>query len=830
MHNTYRTVIGAAAAAFALAAPAGAATDITILGSDPAQTRVLNVAQAAKRTCAARVAEGARGTWTERFVAPADGTLVVRLQGASHSRDDWDVAIFDRAGTLRASGQSFGSSEYTDITLRKDAVVVLQVCRRKGADRTMPLQTQFTRLDLHRALTTKAPKISLVQVPVVSRMQYELLERLGLDITHDVRDGRANVLLHGDEQRGILEAAGFAVKTLISDMAAQEFADRQAERRYAQRVGANGSPLPTGRSDYREYDDYETELKALVEKNKGLVRALPSPGKTWLGRDLPVIEIAQDVERTDDGRPVFFLNGMHHAREWPSPEGILEFAHDLVNNNGKDPRITKILRDTRIVFMPFTNADGYIVSRAAPNPDPDGENVGAAYSTASGVVLFGGSLGYKRKNCNYTAVTTVVPSSAVPCEFALGVDNNRNYGESWGGPGASSNPNDQSYRGSGPFSEPESQAVRKQFLKLNATMMLTIHNVAALVLRPPGLKSEGLAPDEPQLKALGDAMAKATGYTSQYGWQLYDTTGTTDDYTYAASNGFGYTIEMGPSGGVFHGNYQTSVIDQYEGTGKLKGKGLREAYLLAAEAATKPEWTSRLTGRAPAGRTLHIVKEFKTHTFPVCQIAEPLPVGVAATGEDPTSCIGSGAVQELPEKIEFSTVVPANGRFTWWINPSLRPSAVKSNKKETYLLTCEDGGKVVEKAELFVARNEAAKIDLPCGGTLPPETEQAVAGVKVKVGAIVGRLRLINSRRRAVVLVRVTGGALTKARVQLLARRGSKVLGEARVAKLQNLQRVTLKLKRGVRLRRATYRLRISGTQAKGSTLRVTRTVKVSAR
>ena len=35
----------------------------------------------------------------------------------------------------------------------------------------------------------------------------------------------------------------------------------------------------------------------------------------------------------------------------------------------------------------------------------------------------------------------------------------------------------------------------------------------------------GLAPDEPRLKKLGDAMAAATGYTSQYGWELYDTSG-----------------------------------------------------------------------------------------------------------------------------------------------------------------------------------------------------------------------------------------------------------------------------------------------------------------
>ena len=67
------------------------------------------------------------------------------------------------------------------------------------------------------------------------------------------------------------------------------------------------------------------------------------------------------------------------------------------------------------------------------------------------------------------------------------------------------------------------------------TNIITIHNVAALVLRPPGRSTDGLAPDEQRMKELGDAMADATGYRSQYGWQLYDTSGTTEDWNYAAA-------------------------------------------------------------------------------------------------------------------------------------------------------------------------------------------------------------------------------------------------------------------------------------------------------
>ena len=84
-------------------------------------------------------------------------------------------------------------------------------------------------------------------------------------------------------------------------------------------------------------------------------------------------------------------------------------------------------------------------------------------------------------------------------------------------------------------------------------------------------------------------MADATGYTSQYGWQLYDTSGGTEDWNYAAAGTFGYTIEIGPEDGYFHMPYETGVVNEWNGTGPREGKGMREALMLSLESAANAE-------------------------------------------------------------------------------------------------------------------------------------------------------------------------------------------------------------------------------------------------
>ena len=776
-------------AALAIAAPAAAADTIT-------------VDRAAKRDCLTEAA-GTRGVHTTRFTAPSAGIVTYRLRAA---RGDWDLGLFDAGGNRLGGSAGFGATEIARTFVRNGDVVTVQACRRKGRAAQADLRRGFVGL----VRTDADQKLMLVRVPFVNRAVVPVLEGYGIDVTHNAHSGFVDVVLHSAADRDVLGKLGLPHTVLIDDLLAAERSERAKDRAYSRSLAQEGSPLPTGRTEYRQPEDYGAELKQIAETYPQLVRPIALTEKSFEGRELGAIEIAADVA-DDKGRPVFVLNALHHAREWPAAEGAMEFAWDLVKGYGSDPRITKLLDTTRVVVMPVTNPDGFQVSRTAPNPDPDEEQgVGTVYSTATGVVILGGSLGYKRKNCN---PGPGAPAGG-PCELAIGVDPNRNYAESWGGPGASSNPNDQSYRGTAPFSEPEPRAVKELVSQLNPTGLITTHNVAALILRPPGLEADGFAPDEEYMKALGERMAIATGYENQYGWQLYDTTGTTDDWTYPTTGGFGYTIEMGPSSGFFHGNYQDHVVDQYVGDGDIAVGGLREAYLTAAEHARDASFAARITGRAPAGRTLRITKTFQTASFPVCTVADPLPVGLNGPGGTSTDfCAPQGDVIMTDEKLDFTTKVPASGNYEWWVNPSTRPFVGREGKIESYRLTCEQDGQVLQETEVVIGRGEVKTIDLPCGGTLTGGDGGANA-TTAKV------LSLKRAKRGKVAKVRLQalGGALTGAKVTV--KKGRRALGAKKVKTLSGKTTVKVALRKG-RLKKGRYTVVV-----KAQNLRLTRKLK----
>ena len=163
-------------------------------------------------------------------------------------------------------------------------------------------------------------------------------------------------------------------------------------------------------------------------------------------------------------------------------------------------------------MVPIVNVDGFTSSRGALDPADTSGDPADVLNLVEAVAPPGGSFAYRRKNCD----GEIAGPDSLPCELAWGVDNNRNYGNLWGGPGSSSDVTSQSYHGPGPRSEPETQAVWNFARTHQVTFLMTLHTVAALVLRPPGLHDAGLAPDEARMKELGDAMGKAAGYTSQY--------------------------------------------------------------------------------------------------------------------------------------------------------------------------------------------------------------------------------------------------------------------------------------------------------------------------
>ena len=135
----------------------------------------------------------------------------------------------------------------------------------------------------------------------------------------------------------------------IADLAARLEANKAADARYAASTTTSG--LPSGSTAYRRLPDYEFELKALAMQYPGLVKPITLNHKSWEGRDVVGIEITQNPTLAD-GKPVFLMMGVHHAREWPSSEHAIEFAYDLPTNYGPSERTTNLVNTTRTIIVP----------------------------------------------------------------------------------------------------------------------------------------------------------------------------------------------------------------------------------------------------------------------------------------------------------------------------------------------------------------------------------------------------------------------------------------------------------------------------------------------
>lgn len=598
------------------------------------------------------------------YRAPSTGFLTVRTSASDQS--DWDLDLVDaRSKRPLAGSHGFGSHEVAQTYVTAGQRIIARGAP-LGADAD-ELQLSFELFDV--PLPERGDPAQLVSVRYRGDEDLARIEQAGLDLTHKVRDGRADVIVTGPQQLAALRELELPFEVEIADLGKHYARARAADSRAA--AAAGSSELPSGREEYRVLADYQDELKALVADNPGLVKPVVLPKRTFQGREIMGVEIARDVERTDDGRPTYFVMGMHHAREWPSAEIALEFAHLLVQGADSDERIGDLLAAERVVIVPMVNVDGFVESReggALGLPDPADTTGVAELQTVEGVAPPGGSFAYRRKNCD-----GAIPDGSVPCTLQYGIDPNRNYGNGWGGPGAGSDPGTQSYRGPGPFSEPETQAVWEFSRERQVTTMITLHNVAALVLRPPGLSDAGKAPDEAAMKQLGDAMGAATGYQSQYGFELYDTSGTTDDYTYAAQGSYSYTIEIGPPDGEFHMPYQTGVVDEWTGEPgtPAEGKGMREALLLAAENAADDTHHAVITGKAKPGTVLRVRKQFMTETSAPCAYAQGYLN--SSGGGTPLDCLGELDRIAIPDKLESTITAPRNGKFEWHLLPSTRP-------------------------------------------------------------------------------------------------------------------------------------------------------------
>ncbi|MFN0137212.1 MAG: M14 family metallopeptidase [Phycisphaerae bacterium] len=310
-----------------------------------------------------------------------------------------------------------------------------------------------------------------------------------------------------------------------------------------------------GPGEFTNFQDYNTVQNSL----NGLAALRPDLAQTFVvgnsleGRQIRGIRITGAGGVV--GKPALLFNGCQHAREWIAVMVPLYIADQFVRNYNTDARVTALLDQFVFYIVPIVNPDGYTYS----------------WSTSR----------LWRKNRRPNA------------GGSFGVDLNRNWSVGWGlESGSSSDPTSETYRGTAPFSEPESTAMRN-FIQATPSLVLHIdfHSFSQLILSPIGYVAA--VPPEPVESTfqvvsgrIQQAIQGVTGavYNPIPSYQLYLASGTFADWTFGARDLWSWTIELrpiaSPPGFILPASeIQPTVRENYEAMLTL-GRSLSEGVLI----------------------------------------------------------------------------------------------------------------------------------------------------------------------------------------------------------------------------------------------------------
>ncbi|AXT54340.1 T9SS C-terminal target domain-containing protein [Aquimarina sp. AD1] len=237
------------------------------------------------------------------------------------------------------------------------------------------------------------------------------------------------------------------------------------------------------------------------------------------GNTIQWVRISDNPDVNENESEILY-DAIHHAREPASLSQLIYYMWYLLENYNTDPDIKQIVDNTELYFVPVINPDGYLYNQVT-NPN-------------------GGGLWRKNRFNTH------------------GVDNNRNYDHypngnstaaTWGGPGSSSNTNDQTYHGTSAFSEVENQAMKWFTEQHEFVIALNNHTFGELLYFPYSYAANTPTPDEDIFIAIGTELTSQNGYNP-----LRDApfAGDSDDFMYGGVSSshnkiFSFTPEVGTS-------------------------------------------------------------------------------------------------------------------------------------------------------------------------------------------------------------------------------------------------------------------------------------------
>jgi murein tripeptide amidase MpaA len=266
---------------------------------------------------------------------------------------------------------------------------------------------------------------------------------------------------------------------------------------------------------YWTLSEIYAHVDSIIAEHPDIVSAKISLGQTIEGRDMWAFKISDNPEIDEDEPEVLFTSAIH-AREVITPLVVLHFVDHITDNYATDPDIQELIDSREIWIVPVVNPDGYYHNE----------------------VIAPGGGGMWRKNRRDNGDGT------------FGVDLNRNYGYMWGynNYGSSPDPSSLTYRGTGPFSEPESQNMRDFHIAHEFEIVVYFHSYSNIFYTAWGYDNS-YPEDFDIFNYIVDSARTWNGYANGVG--VAGINGCTDDWCYGErtlkGKEFGLTWEVGGS-------------------------------------------------------------------------------------------------------------------------------------------------------------------------------------------------------------------------------------------------------------------------------------------
>ncbi len=358
------------------------------------------------------------------------------------------------------------------------------------------------------------PMLKVVFIDAGSAGAVKKLARLGIDIAA-VRKGPVV-----ERDRGV-PIQTYRVEAVVSALDERKLGHEGFS--WSQVPGKGpGKKVGQAYNVYHSFDEPINGIRAQLQTIAATyphIAQLKTIGHSIQGR--PMLAMRLTSEQVGSNKPQVLFLSTHHAREWVATEMSMRLIKYLTANYGSNEQVTHLLDTTEVWVIPVGNPDGY-------------------QYTFTNERLWRKNL---RDNDGDGQIT-----------IADGVDINRNFDAHWGYDDEGSSPSwsDQTYRGTAPNSEPETQAVVDFIQQNNFKFVLSYHTYGNLILYPWGwqVKTPGL--DDPifvaqagtdETPGVWDSLLD-TGYDPGVGADLYTTNGEFTDWAYDMAGVPAQTIEL----------------------------------------------------------------------------------------------------------------------------------------------------------------------------------------------------------------------------------------------------------------------------------------------